>query len=318
MNHAMKKILLSLAVLCLCADVFSQQLTNFSLYRDNSFLANPAIAGSERAPILAATYRNQWRKIEGAPNTAAVSYRGRIGKSPHGIGGIVMNDQTGPTSFTSATFAYAFHLDFYKINPFYWSKFLRNSKLSFGLSASVFQYRLRASMLQLDDPNDQAVAQANTSRFLPNAGAGIYYYYDNFYVGFSVPQLIPLKAKFESGDGTSTIQREMHYYTVVGGKISFKKGTHNIEPIGWFKTVKGAPFQYDIHLRYRYKEVWWAGVAYRSSMTAVIEAGFMIRKRFQIGYAFDQNISRLAKFTAGSHEIILAYHFIKNKYGRYR
>jgi type IX secretion system PorP/SprF family membrane protein len=318
MSKQMKKLIFSFIITCGFGGAFSQQLTNFSLYRDNSFLANPAIAGSERAPVLAATYRNQWRKIEGAPNTAAISYRGRIGRSPHGIGGIIMNDQTGPTSFTSATVAYAFHLDFYKINPFYWSKFLRNSKLSFALSASIFQYRLRASMLQLDDPNDQAVAQANVSRFLPNAAAGIFYYYDNFYVGFSVPQLIPLKARFESGAGISTMPRELHYYVVAGGKISFNKNTHHIEPIAWFKTVKGAPFQYDVHLRYRYKNNWWAGVAYRSSVTAVIEAGFMIQKRFQIGYAFDQNISRLAKFTAGSHELILAYHFIKNKYGRYR
>jgi type IX secretion system PorP/SprF family membrane protein len=288
-------------------DTFAQQLTNFSLYRDNSFLANPAIAGSEKNPIVAATYRNQWRKIEGAPNTVALSYRGRIGKSPHGIGGIIMNDQTGPTSFTSATFAYAFHLDFYKINPFYWSKFLRKSKLAFGL---------RADQLQLDDPNDQLVAQANTSRFSPNAGAGLYYYYDNLFVGFSIPQLIPLEPKFESGAGTSTLPRVMHYYTVAGGKISFKKGTHNIEPIAWLKFVKGAPFQYDIHVRYRYKNSWWAGVAYRSSMTAVIEAGFMVKKRFQIGYAFDQNISNLAKYTASSHELILAYHFVKSKYGR--
>lgn len=313
-----EKLLFLFVVLSWVTEVFSQQLTNFSLYRDNSFLANPAIAGSERVPVLAATYRNQWRKIEGAPNTAAISYRGRIGNTPHGIGGIIMNDQTGPTSFTSATFAYAFHLDFYKINPFYWSKFLRNSRLSIALSASVFQYRLRATMLQLDDPNDAAVGQANVSRFLPNAGAGIFYYYDNFYVGFSLPQLIPLKARFESDDAVAVMQRELHYYVVAGGRISFDRKTHHIEPIAWFKAVRGAPFQYDVHIRYRYRELWWVGAAYRSSITAVIECGFMIRKRFQIGYAFDQNISRLARFTAGSHELILGYHFIKNRYGRYR
>jgi len=313
----MRNIFISIIALFVCHEgMLAQQLTNFSLYRDNSFLANPAISGSEKDPILAATYRNQWRKIEGAPNTAAISYRGRIGKSPHGIGGIIMNDQTGPTSFTSATFSYAFHLDFYKINPFYWSKFLRKSKISLGLSASIYQFRLRADQLQLDDPNDQFVAQANTSTFSPNAGVGIYYYYDNLFLGFSIPQLIPLEPKFENGVGTSTLPRVMHYYTVVGGRIPLKKGTHNIEPIAWLKFVQNAPFQYDIHVRYRYKNSWWAGVAYRSSKTAVIEAGFMVKKRFQIGYAFDQNVSNIAKYTASSHELILAYHFVKSKYGR--
>ena len=39
----------------------------------------------------------------------------------------------------------------------------------------------------------------------------------------------------------------------------------------------------------------------------------MVKKKFQIGYAFDQNVSNLAKYTAGSHEIILAYHILKPK-----
>ena len=289
----------------------AQQQGLFSLYRDNSHLLNPAIAGSEANPIAALTYRNQWRKIEGAPNTFAGSYRGRIGKSPHGLGGVIMNDQTGPTSFTGVTFSYAFHLDFYKINPFFWSKFLRKSKISLGLSTSVYQYRLNANMLQLDNPNDQAVANANVSSFRPNAGAGIYYYYDNLYFGFSVPLLIPIESKFENG-GTSLIKQINHFYGVVGGRIVLKKRVHFLEPLAWLRFVNGAPLSWDAHVRYRYKDIWWAGVAYRSSQTAVIEAGFMVRKKFQIGYAFDQNISNLAKYTAGSHEIILGYHFIKN------
>ena len=85
-----------------------------------------------------------------------------------------------------------------------------------------------------------------------------------------------------------------------------------MEPLAWLRFVNGAPLSWDAHVRYRFKDIWWAGVAYRSSKTAVIEAGFMVRKKFQIGYAFDQNISNLARYTAGSHEIILGYHFIKN------
>jgi type IX secretion system PorP/SprF family membrane protein len=311
----MKKILLIIIIFISYATLYAQQFPLFSLYRDNSFVVNPAITGSEGHGVAAATYRNQWRKIEGAPNTAALSFRSRVNKkSPHALGGLLMNDQTGPTSFTSLTFSYAFHLDFYKINPFYWSKFLRKSKISLGVSASVYQYRLRASMLQLDNPNDIAVANANTSRIAPNAGVGIYYYYDNLYFGVSAPLLIPIENKFERDAGlVSRIQVENHFAGVLGGKIPLKKGTHNIEPLAWVRFVKNAPISWDAHVRYRYKNIWWAGVAYRSSKTAVIEAGFMVKKKFQIGYAFDQNVSNLAKYTAGSHELILAYHILKPK-----
>lgn len=306
----MKKIFFICFSFGILFPLYAQQYTLFSLYRENSFLANPAIAGAQQDPVLAISYRDQWRKIEGAPNTFAATYKGRIGKSPHGVGGMIMNDQTGPTSFTSVTFAYAFHIDFYKINPFFWSEFLRKSKISMGISTSIFQYRLNANKLRLDNPNDAAVAQANESSFRPNAAAGFYYYYDNLYFGFSVPLLLPISSKFENGIGTSKLRQVNHYFGVLGGRIVVKKRVSYIEPILWLRFVKNTPFAWDFHARYNYKDKWWAGIGYRSSETAIIEGGFTINKKIKIGYAYDQGISNIAGRTAGAHELIISYHFI--------
>jgi type IX secretion system PorP/SprF family membrane protein len=300
----------------------AQQLPIFSLYHDNNFVLNPAITGAEDHGIITASYRDQWSGMDGRPRTLNGSYRSPIPRTKMGLGGHIMNDVTGPTSFTGATVTYAYHISFKKVSPFSWGAFLRNSKISLGLSLSAYQYRLKSSELVLENQNDLAVSADDQSSIRPNAGVGLYYYYDKVYVGYSAPQLIPLDVKFEADDGNSIIKRENHFYIVAGGKIPLggkvPKGYYNkfyIEPMVWFKYVKGAPMQYDGYLRLRHKNMVWFGAGYRSSKTMIFDAGLMIMKQFQIGYAYDLQINDYRADLGNTHEIILAYHF-RSRQGR--
>lgn len=294
----------------------AQQLPIYSLYRENSFILNPGIAGAEDHGIGVASYRQQWTRIEGAPKTFSASYRTPINKTDLGVGGHVVNDVTGPTSFTGLTGTVSYHIDFKKINPFHWARFLRKSKLAFGLSVSAYQYRLDANQLLLDQPNDQAINNDRSSAFLPNAGAGLYYYYDNFYIGYSIPNVIPFDVNVRGNATISNLKREIHHFVVVGGTIPLGeayKPTLTLEPMMWFRQVKGAPWQIDGHMRMRIKDVFWVGAGFRSSMTVIADAGIIIKKQFHIGYAYDQQVSDIAPFTGTSHEIILSYHLPTSK-----
>jgi len=300
----------------------AQQLPIFSLYHENSFVLNPAITGSEDHGVIMASYRDQWSGMAGRPRTVSASYRSPLPRTKMGLGVHAVNDITGPTSYTGITVTYAYHISFKKIDPFSWAKFLRNSKISLGVAVSANHYRLKSSELVLENPSDLAVSDENQSAILPNAGVGIYYYYDKFYLGFSAPQLLPLDTKFEAADGTSIIKRENHFYTTIGGKIPIggkvPRGYYNklyIEPAFWFKYVKGAPYQYDAYVRFRHKNIVWAGVGYRSSKTLILDAGFMIRKQFQVGYAYDLQVSGYRADLGNTHEIVVAYH-LPSKQGR--
>jgi type IX secretion system PorP/SprF family membrane protein len=300
----------------------AQQLPIFSLYRENNFILNPAITGQEDHGIITATYRDQWSGMDGRPRTVSGSYRSPISHTNMGVGGLIINDVTGPTAFTGATVTYAYHFSFKKISPFSWGAFLRNSKISLGLSASAFQYRLKSSELVLENPTDNAVSDDNQSAVRPNAGVGIYYYYDKLFVGFSAPQLIPLNVKFEAADGTSNIKRENHFYITLGGSIPLggkvPRGYYNklyIEPMAWFKYAKGAPLQYDMNVRLRHKNFVWAGAGYRSSKTLVFDAGFLVRKQFELGYAYDLQINDYRADLGNTHEVIVAWH-LPSRQGR--
>ncbi len=310
----MKRVILSAAVLLmLVLPSVAQQLPIFSLYRDNSFVVNPAIAGSSDHAIASVTFRQQWVKVDQAPRTFSANFQMPAHRRTLGVGGQIIHDRTGPTSFTGATVSYAYHLSFAKINPFKWPLWLRKSTFSFGLSASVFQYSLRTSELELDQANDPSIASADQSIIRPNAGIGLYYYFDNFYIGYSSPQIIPFNLGFEGVDGDGSIKRKAHHYTVVGGTIPFYYDKLFLEPMLWFKAVNGAPFQIDGQLRFRYKDQFWVGAGYRTSKTIIIELGVKIQKTFQIGYAFDQGAGDLANPLGTSHEFILSYHFKEKK-----
>lgn len=318
----MKKLVVMIIALAMALPAMSQQLPLFSLYRENSFILNPAIAGSEDHAIASFTYREQWTSMADRPRTSSVNFHSPIYRYNFGLGGQIIYDRTGPTSLTGATFTYAYHIKFYKLNPFRFPTWVRNSVLSFGLSASIYQYRLETTDLILDQPNDLAVSSEDNNAILPNAGVGIYYYYDNFFLGYSSPQLIPLNSKFTGDDGVSIIQRVNHNFIVAGGKIPFgrKEGYRymfSFMPVVWFKHVKNAPWQLDGHARLMYWDYVWVGAGYRTSNALVVEVGGMIRDRIKIGYAYDQQIGELSSQLGGAHEIMVAYHFAEpKKFGR--
>lgn len=318
----MKRNLLILMTLLLAAPAFAQQLPLYSLYREHNFILNPAIAGSEDRGSANASYRYQWTQIEGSPQTMSASYRTPIPKYNLGVGAHIVNDKTGPTSFTGLTGAVSYHISFRKINPFSWAKFLRKSHIAMGLSFSMNQYRLNSSELVLDQPNDALINSNNNTRFLPNAGLGVYYYYDKFYLGYSSPTIIPLNVNFTEDATVSNIQRELHHYIVLGGKIPLGKAYNpklTLEPMAWFRAVQGAPFQVDGYLRLRYKNLFWVGTGFRSSMTMLADVGFTIADKIQIGYAYDQQVNNIAAFTGSTHEIVVSYLFkpVKKKQARF-
>ncbi len=286
----------------------AQQIPSFSLFQENGFVLNPAIVGSEQKAKVLASYRRQWMSVEQAPETQTVSALLPFYKKNIGIGIFVVNDQTGPTGFTELNLSYAYHLAFKKINPFFHSAIAKNSKISIGVSFSLRQYRLKGSELILDQPDDPIIDYQNHFSYLPNAGAGIYYYFKDFHAGFSIPQLLPLTANFGNGNEVASIEKVFHYFVVVGGKI--KTGHRwKLEPNAWYKQAKSSPWQVDGYLRARYRDQFWLGAGYRTSGTIYADLGFLIKERLQIGYAYDHQIQSVSKLLGSSHEVVIAYQF---------
>ena len=175
-------------IICLSLFIFcghqanAQQDPLFAQYNVNPFLINPAVAGSKGNHSVSLFHRWQWVQFPGAPQTFGLTYQGNI-KDLHGIGAMIFGDVTGPSARWGGKLSYAFHIPLAQ----------RKMRLSIGLACRVAHNTIRTDMVQLIDPNDQAITNADRGVTSADAEFGVYFYTKNLSIGFAAPNLIQTK-----------------------------------------------------------------------------------------------------------------------------
>jgi type IX secretion system PorP/SprF family membrane protein len=292
----------------------AQQLPDFSLYRENAFLYNPAVAGTDQASVINLSVRKQWTNIKSSPFTAVASYHTSIENKNIGVGVNIFNDFIGPTSFTgiSGSFAYNLVLSEYRTG-------VSNYKvLSFGLSAGLMQYRINGNKIRLDIPQDEAIFNNKGSQFFPDAAFGIYYKSRTLFASASIPQLLNLTVPIEGqNDEQSRFKKMQHYYAMFGGRIFFGKeqaGARNdnrlyLEPAFNFHYVINAPPQAMVSARFAMQEVFFVGLGYRSLSTLMFEGGFTVKKAFSLAYSYDMGAGDVRRDVGQVHELSMKFKF---------
>ncbi|MEC3967122.1 PorP/SprF family type IX secretion system membrane protein, partial [Flagellimonas halotolerans] len=79
--------------LVLSLSVSAQQDPNYTFYRYNMNIYNPAFAGSSEAAELSLGIRSQWAGVEGAPESQSAIFGMPVGSNV-GIGVSILNDRT--------------------------------------------------------------------------------------------------------------------------------------------------------------------------------------------------------------------------------
>ncbi|WMX14025.1 type IX secretion system membrane protein PorP/SprF [Aureispira sp. CCB-E] len=303
---------------------WGQQMPLLSEYMHSPALINPAMVGWEDLTAITATYRHQWTGMKNNPITFALNFRHFDEKRNMAFGGGLTHDQTGPTSFTGLNIQYAYHLKFGSEKK----KEEKRHRLSIGLSLAANQYRLDGSKLQYNDANDPLIVGNSDFKILPDAGLGVFYYNDLYYVGFSVPQMISMNVKFDSDNALSNIQRIAHFYLNAGVKIELRspkdglskrslkeKSKHLLIPSIWFRYAPSSPINMNLHLRYVWHQMLGIGFGGSTDGTISFDVNVHVKKRFRIGYAFSLPVNGLTSQLGTNHEIMLTYVFGSNGNG---
>lgn len=309
-------ICFSLLVGCV---VRAQQVENFSLIRENAYVLNPALCGTKGYFNTTASYRHQFTNIASAPYTIFLGMEGQIAQKNLGIGGYLINDQTGPTGLTGVGVSLAYHFCFNKNDLFKGENLSYNTEmrhmLTVGIGVSAMQYRLNGDQLHPEDPNDPDLDKIRRYQYFPDANLGVYYQYrDRFYAGISAPQLLGLNLKYALANGTSEIRKVQHLNFLVGGKIRFKKNKNKffLEPVAAFRWTQNAPFQIDAGLRFTAFQNVWIGATYRSTSQLMLDVGLVILDYVRICYAVDLQVGGLTQQIGVSHEVAVNVR-LKNK-----
>lgn len=258
----------------------------------NTANVNPAYAGSRETLTAFLLHRNQWVGLDGAPVTNNFTVNSPLGDSNFGIGVSFTNDKIGPTSENeiSADLAYFIQIS-------------ENYKLSLGLKGTANLFNLDVNKLTIYDPLDPQFQNVDTE-FSPNVGAGLYLFSENTYVGLSVPNFFE---SYRYNDNNVAITKEkMHFYFIAGHVFELNPNL-KFKPALMTKVVEGSPLQADITANFLLFDKLTLGAAYRWDAAVSGLAGFQISDSWFIGYGYDMETTKLARYNSGSHEIFLRY-----------
>ncbi|WP_461534475.1 PorP/SprF family type IX secretion system membrane protein [Sinomicrobium sp.] len=271
----------------------AQQDPQYTQYMYNMMSFNPAYAGSVGTLEASLLHRSQWTGIDGAPQTQSLSLHSPLSNEKIGLGFNAAMDKLGPSReiFLDGNFSYTIQTGYF-------------SKLSFGVKAGLSILDIDWSEGSFKDPNDPLFGQnVNKTHFM--AGAGVFYYTDKWYVGFSVPSFLKYDYYDDMEEGGVRTDR-LHYY-LTGGYVFELSPSLMFKPATMLKIVRGAPISVDLSANFLLHERFNFGLSYRWDDSVSALAGFQISSSFFVGYAYDYTTTHFNRYNDGSHEIILRY-----------
>lgn len=272
--------------------LLAQQLPQYTQYMYNTSTINPAYVNENNRLDATLSYRAQWVGIDGAPETKALTVSGII-NNRMGLGINLFKDNIGPSAEFNSNAVFSYYLNLTK-----------KVKMSLGINAGVDFFEVDYSKGSYYDQDDELFGYDDYFNALPAVGAGIYVFNDNWYVGFSVPNLLLNKSNVV-GD-KNLIHRDSHMYFIGGYVIDINAST-KLKPSILVKTIENAPVTIDASLNVLFMNKFTLGVSYRVEDSYSALAGFQISKNFFMGYSYDYSISDLGDYNQGSHEIVLKY-----------
>lgn len=294
----MKKLFLIIVVNLVGLSMYAQQDSQFTQYMYNTVNFNPAYAGSRDVLSVFVLHRTQWVGLDGAPQTNAFSMNTPLKNTNLGLGISFINDRIGPSdeNSISADLSYSIPTS-------------ETYKLAFGVKATANLLNVDYGKLNIYNPGD-VLGQGNLeNKFTPNIGAGAFFYSSKTYLGLSIPNF--LETKHFDKAVSSYASEKMHVFFTAGHVFDLSQEV-KFKPALLTKIVKGAPLQVDLSANFLFNNKFTLGAAYRWDAAFSALAGFQVSDSWFIGYAYDREITNLANFNSGSHEIFLRYELFKN------
>lgn len=293
----MKK--LSIICLLLSSLSFGQNQFHIGQYAIHQPFLNPASIGTFQEINMALVYKNQWVGFEGAPHLGGFNYNMPIGKAQkHFIGVNAIMDQVGINTSTDISGSYAYKL-----------KTGEKSRLIFGLAASVNLVKADLENVSTIDANDPLYTVNSPTFALPNFKFGSYFFRNNFYVGFVVPNILENRVIELDGAPQGEVKfnaANMHYY-LHGGYRWRIKDKHDVVFSSLMKQVSGSPLQIDFNINTMFKDRFGVGLSYRTSNELMANVQIYIVPQLLLSYGYEYGFSALNDFYSGTHEVMMVY-----------
>jgi type IX secretion system PorP/SprF family membrane protein len=220
-----------------------------------------------------------------------------------------MNDKAGYINRWTIAATYAYH------------KLLgEKTTLAAGFALGLNSVNLDRSKIDWGnlDPNDPAIGYSTgeLKKVKPEIGAGLWLYSSRYFLGLSVLNIIPGKAKYVKNDKYGTFYTP-NYFLTAGYRMALGDQVNLLPSFMvqyWQPQLLGA----HLNVKFQYEDILWLGGGYRySDLVSGYSgmAGVNISNTFNISYSYEvATTSRLKNYTGNTHEIMVGF-LLGNKGG---
>ncbi len=318
-----KKLTLFLLLLGYLLSARGQQLTQFNYFVYKPVLFNPAAAGLNTENEIWINLRQQWLGFKDAPQSLYLyaqfnanrkppvsfkkyslrisdpSYYARLQPEPsHPVslyaGGFIYYDKHGFLSNTTAMLSFTGRM---KLGED------KENNLSLGVQFGInnFNYDLNSLHVLVPEPDFtyQRFIQYNESTLYLDMNAGLWFETPDYYVGISTLRL--LGNSFPVGGQSAVYELSPHYYLLAGYRIFKDMDDWKIYP-GIIAGYSSTGLIKSIYLKTVYDEKYF-GILTGNENYAGLVLG-MHYKKMILGYGFESNLTGIAGYQYGSHELI--------------
>lgn len=271
----------------------------FTQYMSSMQIVNPAYTGMWDKVGFQVLSRKYFAGADGSTATQSFNFYTPVKNENNGLGLSVNNDEIGYEQRLSITGDYAYQI-----------RLTWKTKLRLGLKAGIINFDNLLNKTKLyPDGNPDAEFQDDVDiRLMVSWGVGAIAYNENYYLSFSIPQII--KNNFQANRNNYSSLAELRYAYLIGGRIYKLRHQITFKPSFMLKGAFGAPLQLDLAANFLFFDAIWLGVMYRTNNQVGLLTQFTIFNHLRFGYATDFALSReISQHSFGSHEFRVSYEF---------
>lgn len=292
----MKKILYTAVLSFFGFVAMAQNDVQYTHHLFNRLAYNPAFAGSQCAPVLNGTYRNQWMGLDKAPTTGRIEFHAPFSNQRSGFGIGLTRDEAAifSNTYLDLNYAYRFNVS-------------DEGKLAIGIKGQLDNGRANWQDTNPLDVGDQFLGNDDRTNTRFNVGLGLYYTQNNFYLGLSAPQL--MKSSFYDRVGISGDGADYRTYYLMGGFVTDLSSNVKLIPGFLVSYNANAPFEVDLNANLVFMEKLWLGLNYRvgDSIDGLIQ--YQLSDRLRAGLSYDFTTTMLNMVSNGTVEVNANYMF---------
>ena len=289
-------LVLSFFVFCQCSNVFAQQDKLITHFMYDKMSLNPGKTGLDGGICATSMYRNQWDKVNGAPNSVVLNVEADMTRwFPGGLGISFFHDAIGFNRQNNVMLNYAFPLEIPGAG-----------KLGIGVGVGMMNFSMSPEWVPPTTLNDPTLPSAY-SAINVDLNFGIYFKgVQDYYVGISSTHLSESSLVSDANPLNVTTYNTARHYYLMGGKTFNNIGDGAIETNALIRTDL-VQLSADINARYIWKQKAYGGLTYRVSDAVAVMLGYNPINNFTVGYSYDISINKLSSISRGSHEILVKY-----------